>query len=87
MSECILIVRRYLRSRNLRQPETRERDGRFSQREARALAHNPEDRAQWEALYPGYTFIECRPFFNSVNGGVYLSVRFWHPPEKKRRRA
>jgi len=77
-----LIVNRYLRSRNLREPEQRERDGRYTQREARALARNPEDREQWEKLYPGYTFIDCRPFFNSVNGGVYLSVRLWRPPAR-----
>jgi len=84
MTKYRTISRRYLRSRNLREPETTERDGRFTQREARALARNPEDRDQWEKLYPGYTFIDCRPFHNPVNGGIYLCVRLWRP-EKRRR--
>lgn len=87
MTKYRQITRRYLCSRNLRQPETRERDGVYSQREVRALARNPEDRGQWERLQPGYTFIDCRPFYNDVNGGVYLAVRYWIPPKKKRRRA
>ena len=85
MSKYRQITRRFLSSRNLTQPETRERDGRHSQREVRALARNPEDRAQWEALQPGYTFLDCRTFYNDVNGGVYICVRFWKPPRNKRR--
>lgn len=86
MTKYRQITRRYLCSRNLRQPETRERDGVYSQREVRALARNPEDREQWERLQPGYRFIDCRPFYNDVNGGIYLVIRYWILPEKKKRK-
>lgn len=83
MTKYRLITRRYLFSRNLRQPQRMERDGRFSQRDARALARNPEDRMQWERLYPGYTFINCRPFYNALTGGQYICVRMWKPGRRR----
>lgn len=84
MTKYRLITCRPLCSRNLTQPTVRERDGRFSQREARRLARSPEDRQQWEALYPGYTFLDCRPFFNDLNGGTYIVVLMWIPPRPAR---
>lgn len=85
MTKYRVITRRYLRSRNLREPERQERDGRYTKKKVRELARNPEDREQWETLYPGYTFIRCMPYYNPVNGGIYITVRMWRPQERRRK--
>lgn len=64
-------------SKNLIHPEPKTRDGRISGRKARELAEHIQDSTRFEALYPGYLVSEATVFHNDVNGGCYLTARFY----------
>ena len=84
MTKFPLLKKRYLRSRNLVEPQPVERERRYSQREVAELARTPDEARTWERLYPGYTFIDCKPYYNDVDGKWYVSVRMWRPPTGRR---
>ena len=73
--------RHFHASKNLTQPKETRRDGRISNRAAQALADldaeatNEKKAAEFERLYPGYTFVRSEPLINGVNGGLYITVR------------
>lgn len=70
--------KRWSGSRNLVIPEPHDRDGRLSHRRVQELAAMTVNvPAVLEELYAGYTYAECRPFHNDVNGGYYLHVKMY----------
>lgn len=78
--------RRYTCSRNIVRPEPIERDGRISASKAEELATvDSESRAVFEKLYPGYTFSQCKPYYNQDNGGYYLRVKMYRSDLKLKR--
>lgn len=78
------IGNRWSASRNLKQPTVRKRDGRISARRAVELWRKGNDaRADYEKLYPGYSFSFVKPFYNDINGGVYIMARLRKIPQKK----
>ena len=74
MTKYRQITRRYLCSRNLKQPEATTRETRYSQREIRELREAADDPAAWAALYPGYRLIRGCPFYNDVTGRWYFTA-------------
>lgn len=69
-------------SKNLVDPEPKTRDERISGRKARELAENIQDNTQFEKLYPGYLMSAAEAFHNDVNGGCYLTARFYRKDGK-----
>lgn len=78
-----VLTKRFLHSRNLRLPETKESGRRWSQREVSAIARGDVDaRDFFEKLYPGYRLISCEPYYNPVDAKWYISFRMWRPPAR-----
>lgn len=72
-------------SKNLADPEPVKRDGRISGRKARELAKSVESGEkfeQFECLYPNWLLSEAEAFHNDVNGGCYLTARFYRKDGK-----
>lgn len=67
--------KRWIQSRNLKQPDIKVNDYRYSKRKVEKLSKLPEDRETYEKLYPGYTFTECKPYVNEVTGKTYLYIK------------
>ena len=65
-------------SRNLIQPEPKERTGRIPAKKVREMVSDNENRFLFENLYPGYTFAQCENIYNDVNGGYYLRIRMYN---------
>jgi hypothetical protein len=82
-----ILGKRWCASRNLEQPKTYERDGRISQKKVKELHDEGNDsRAELEKLYEGYALADCRPYYNEINGGYYITVRMYKKPAAKRNR-
>ena len=81
MGKHRLLTKRFFHSRNLRIPQAKESDRRYSQREAAALAQ-ADDRETWEKKYLGYRLIRSEPYFNPVDARWYISLRLWKPPAR-----
>jgi hypothetical protein len=66
--------KRYGASRNLKQPKTRRSDARTSNRVVKAIAHDirNEAKAELEAVYPSYRFVDCKVFYSDQLDGVYI---------------
>lgn len=58
----------YICSRNLEEPVIKKNDYRISHRKLENLAHQPDSRDIWEAMYPGYEFLEARVEYSEVTG-------------------
>lgn len=82
MTKYRMLTKRYLRSRNLIDPKPVEQDRRYSQREVAEIMRTPDDAQTWERLYPGYTFLGIRPYYNEIDGKYYIGVRMWRPPRQ-----
>ena len=82
MTKFRLLTRRYLRSRNLRDPKPVTNDRRYSQRDVNALRTSADLASEFQKQYPGYRFAECKPFFNDVNTYWYVSVFMYRPQRK-----
>ena len=71
--------KRWSSSRNLKQPETITRDGRLSKAKAQEWSEQGLDgREAIEAWY-GDKLAEIKPFYNDVNGGVYIALQLYKP--------
>lgn len=82
-----ILGKRWSASRNLEQPKTSERDGRIPQYKIREFGNSGNDnRAELERLYEGYTLADCKPYYNEINGGYYITVRMYKKPAPKRSR-
>lgn len=69
--------KRYTRSRNLVEPEPRQRDGRLIKREVVELAKDTENVRAFEKLYEGYFFAGAQVVHNDINGGIYIYARYY----------
>lgn len=67
--------KRWKQSRNLKQPTIKVNDFKISKRKAEDMARNPEDRAFYEKLYPGYIFTECKGTVNDILGCTYVNIK------------
>lgn len=82
-------MRRFVCSRNLKQPkipDPSKRDGKTTQYQLSRWAEQRIDDAEfWERRYKGYKFIKCYAQKNGYNGRYYLSVIMYRsdaaPPE------
>lgn len=74
--------RRWAASRNLQRPEPAEVDGRMTITEARDLAEaimrRDAERIVREA-WPGYELVEASATLNTINKGLYISLRLARP--------
>lgn len=67
--------RRIKHSRNLTNPEIKQKDGYITQRGVELLAkRRVDDKEYWEKRYKGYKFVRCFPRYNKYNGHWYVSV-------------
>ena len=71
------IVKRWVASKNCLRPEPINDDYKLTKRKVRDYAENCECRALFERNYPGYFFVDCKPFWNDETGAYYLTVRLY----------
>ena len=73
--------RKWLASRNLKQPKSRTNDTKLSNRKVKQIARGFENEAKeiLEKAYPGYTFVKCGVYWSDVVDGVYIRcvMRKW----------
>lgn len=82
-----ILGKRWCASRNLVQPTAKECDGRIPQYKVKEFHDSGNDnRAELERLYEGYALADCKPFYNEINGGYYITVRMYKKPAPKRSR-
>lgn len=82
-----ILGKRWCASRNLVQPTAKERDGRIPQYKVKEFHDSGNDnRAELERLYEGYALADCKPFYNEINGGYYITVRMYKKTAPKRSR-
>ena len=68
--------RKWLASRNLRQPKVRTSDTKASNARVKRIAHDirNEAKAEMEKLYPQYSFVDCEVYYSDQVDGVYIHV-------------
>ena len=82
-----ILGKRWCASRNLEQPKAKERDGKIAQYKVKQFHDSGNDnREELERLYDGYFLADCRPSYNEINGGYYVTVRMYKKPAPKRSR-
>lgn len=82
-----ILGKRWCASRNLKQPEQKQRDGHIPQYKAKELHNSGHDNREYlEKLYEGYALADIHPFYNENNGGYYITVRMYKKPAPKRSR-
>lgn len=59
--DCRLGYKAYSCSKNLKQPEQRQRDGRISGRKLQEMRNDIYNAELFEKLYPGYVFVDADP--------------------------
>ena len=66
--------KKYGASLKLKQPKTRKSDAQTSNRVVKAIAHDirNEAKAELEAMYPSYRFVDCKVFYSDQLDGVYI---------------
>lgn len=72
--------KRWSSSHNLKRPESRNNDHRYSKREVERIAKDPVDVAYWEEQYPGWTLTDTNygatAKYNEITGwSIYLKLR------------
>lgn len=73
--------KRWSSSENLKKPESRTNDNKYSKREIEKLAKDPYDIEYWEKKYPGYTTCDKGDYsiktdYNDIAGWyIYLKLR------------
>lgn len=67
--------KRWTQSKNLQQPVIKINDSKFTKRKVMELSRCPEDKNQFERLYPGYIFNECQVQVNEINSGTYIYIK------------
>lgn len=84
MVKSPILYKRWNASKNLKQPEEITRDGRISKARAQEWsAAGIDGRATLEAWY-GQNVADVRPFYNDVNGGVYLVINLYEKVNRRR---
>jgi hypothetical protein len=77
--------KRWIQSRNLKEPVVKVNDFKLSKKKVIEMAKNVEDRSIFEKLYPGYILNHCEAAFNNENGQWYLYIRMRKFKEKYKR--
>lgn len=67
--------KRWIQSKNLKEPVVKVNDFRFSKKKVVEISKNVEDRETFEKLYPGYILNQCKAIFNDETGQWYLYIR------------
>lgn len=67
--------KRWVQSKNLKQPAILVNDFKFSRRKVEELARSQEDRAAFQKLYPEYILNECKISINEITAGTYLYIK------------
>ena len=72
--------KRWSSSHNLKRPESRTNDGKYTRRQIEKLARERPDRAFWEKKYPGWTLTDedygVQYEYNEITGwAIYLKLR------------
>lgn len=67
--------KRWTQSKNLKQPTIKINDYKYSRKKVTEIASCPEDRYQFEKLYPGYTFNSCKSEVNDITAGTHLYIK------------
>lgn len=68
--------RRWRQSQNLIQPIVKVNDYKYSKRKVSNISRYPEDRTQFETLYPGYIFNHCKIEVHDMTGThLYIKMR------------
>lgn len=67
--------KRWTQSKNLKQPIIKVNDYKYSRRKVTQIAKCPEDRSQFENLYPGYIFTKCNTEVNDMTAGTHLYIK------------
>lgn len=67
--------KRWISSRNLKQPIVKVNDFKYSNRKVRELSKNQGDKQEFERLYPGYTFTSYEVNINEITAGTYLYIK------------
>lgn len=82
-----VLSKRWCASRNLKQPKETQRDGKIPAYKVKELHNSRDDNREYlEKLYEGYVLVDCKPFFNEINGGYYVTVRLYKKTVSKRTR-
>jgi hypothetical protein len=68
-------AKRWIQSKNLKQPVVTINDSRWSHRKVEQLSKVPDDRALLERLYRGFEFTEARPEVNPVTGEIHINIK------------
>lgn len=75
----------YFRSRNLTEPTIKSRSGKLSHKQIE-FARTFTDYTVFEQMHPDYTLADVVTFQNDVNGGYYFTVRYYRPPNRRRKK-
>lgn len=67
--------KRWVQSKNLKQPTVKVNDFKYSRRKIEELAKCPEDRQTFESMYPEYILNGCKVSVNEVTAGTYLYIK------------
>lgn len=67
----------WVSSHNLIKPRPKNNDYKFTKRKVRELARESENARLFEAMYSGYLFADCKPFYNDESGLHYLYLRMY----------
>ena len=68
--------KRWIQSKNLKMPEIKINDHKYSRRKVYELFKNKDDGRMFEKLYPGYVFTSCETADNDFTGiAVYIKMR------------
>ena len=75
----------YFRSRNLSEPVIKSRSGKLSHKQIE-FARTFTDFTVFELMHPDYALADVITFYNDVNGGYYFTVRYYRPPNRRKRK-
>lgn len=65
---------RVMTTRNMVDPQPRERTGKISRHEVQEIHDNWDDKRAYAGRWPGYEIAEVKPFYNWYNKHYYLRV-------------
>ena len=76
-------TKRYVCSKNLKQPIITIADKKITRRKARTIVENQDEAAAiFGSIYRGYYFNDIKAYFSEYASGAYIYVRMWKPKER-----
>lgn len=68
--------KRWIQSKNLKQPEVKINDYKYSKRKVKELFMEKENRQLFQELYKGYIYTDCKTYISDYTGeAIYLKMR------------